>query len=122
MAAFVFSVLERSHPEENGTVYRVGAAIGRDVARELGTDLLGWVSSGITSTEGDVYYETVNDSKLYARACDSICEIVISVGLGTGGLGGVPPVSFEMNSDVTIDIGQRLIAFAGPDLAAVMEV
>lgn len=116
IAGFIFAIVE------DGTRYQVGAGIMRDVARQLGTDLLGWVHSGLTSTTEDVYYETVNGSKLYASCIDSICEIVISEGLGTGGLGGVPPISMEMNSDVTIDIGQRLIAFAGIDVDAKMEV
>lgn len=117
IAGFIFSFLEKTHPEDGGTLYRVGAGISRDTARQLGTDLLGWVSSGMTSTLEDVYYETVNGSQLYAACIDSICELVIKDSSGL-----VPPVSFEMNTDVTIDIGQRLIAFAGVDINAKMEV
>lgn len=109
IAGFIFGVAE------DETHYRVGAGITRDVARELGTDLLGWVHSGLTSTVEDIYYETVNGAKLYAAAVDSICELVI-------GDTNVPPISFEMNTDVTVDIGQRLIAFAGVNVNAVMEV
>lgn len=82
------------------------AELDRDEARELGTTLIAWTHSGLT--EGTHNWE-VGHSLLTLDCVDSIATITVHEE-------GELEAGFELAYEQAVDMGQRLIAWAGVNL------